>query len=317
MTILTGTFLPFSAIGNREDLQDYIYNISPIETPFQKMAGEKKIKHTLHEWQTQSLAAAAANAQLTGDNITTFDSANITTRVNNRTQIMRKTLSVSRTQNQIDSAGRNNDKLHQITTKAKELRRDIEYNLVGNTAAVVGNATTAPQMRSLEAFLTTNATVANGLRGTGGAAGTTSTAATDGTQRAITRQMVLDAAQLCWTQGGNPTVLMVGPVNKTKVSAFASYGTRFQDDSNKKLTATIDIVETDFGTLKVVPNRFQRERTAFVLDETLHDIGYIQKPIVEDLAKTGDAENAMIIAELTLIEKQEAGNCVIADLLTA
>jgi hypothetical protein len=35
MAIVSNTFLTFSAIGNREDLSDTIYNISPTDTPFQ------------------------------------------------------------------------------------------------------------------------------------------------------------------------------------------------------------------------------------------------------------------------------------------
>ena len=36
MTIVANTYLTFSAIGNREDLADTIYNIDSVETPFQK-----------------------------------------------------------------------------------------------------------------------------------------------------------------------------------------------------------------------------------------------------------------------------------------
>lgn len=312
MAILANTFLPFSAIGNREDLQDYIYNISPTDTPFQKLCGMKPVKAQYHEWQTQSLAAAAANAQLVGDDVASFDAANTTTRVGNRTQISRKTLSISRTQEQIDKAGRNSEKLLQTQLKSKELRRDMELVITNNQASVVGNSTTAPQLRSLESWITTN-----NQAGATGAVGSSTAARTDGTQRALTRAMVLTAAQQCWTAGGEPTILMVGAFNRGVVSGFASYGTRFQDDSNKKLTATLDIIETDFGTLKVVPNRFQRDRTAFVLDASLHDIGYLSKPKVEDLAKTGDAENAMIVTEYTYISKQESGNAIIADLTTS
>ena len=48
MTVATNTFLTFSAIGNREDLADIIYNISPIDTPFQKAIDKNKAKATLH-----------------------------------------------------------------------------------------------------------------------------------------------------------------------------------------------------------------------------------------------------------------------------
>jgi hypothetical protein len=34
MAIVTNTFQTFQAVGDREDLTDIIYNISPTDTPF-------------------------------------------------------------------------------------------------------------------------------------------------------------------------------------------------------------------------------------------------------------------------------------------
>src|SRR5471032_3286570 len=70
MATIANTFLTFSAIGNREDLVDEIYNISPTDTPFQANIGKVKARAVLHEWQPDALAAAAANAQLEGDDMT-------------------------------------------------------------------------------------------------------------------------------------------------------------------------------------------------------------------------------------------------------
>jgi hypothetical protein len=66
----TNAFLTTAAIGNREDLADKIYNISPTTTPFQAATAKTKATATLHEWQTDVLAAAGANAVLQGDDIT-------------------------------------------------------------------------------------------------------------------------------------------------------------------------------------------------------------------------------------------------------
>src|SRR5579863_5159160 len=84
MAIVTNEFLTFSAIGNREDLTDMIYNISPVDTPFMGNIAKTKAESVLHEWQTDSLAAAATNAQLQGDDIYssyTFSSVTATTRL--------------------------------------------------------------------------------------------------------------------------------------------------------------------------------------------------------------------------------------------
>jgi len=48
MTIATNTFLTFSAIGNREDLIDTIYNIAPTDTPAQAAFPKVKATAVLH-----------------------------------------------------------------------------------------------------------------------------------------------------------------------------------------------------------------------------------------------------------------------------
>jgi hypothetical protein len=148
MAIVTNTLLTFSAIGNREDLLDKIYNISPVDVPLQSMSDDATAKATLHEWQTEALTAAAANAQLQGDDVA-FGAAILTTRVSNRTQISRKEVVVSGTQEAIDKAGRNSEMVRQMANKRAELMRDKEFVLCSNQAPVTGNSTTAPQLRPL------------------------------------------------------------------------------------------------------------------------------------------------------------------------
>tara|TARA_Y100000031_G_scaffold150328_1_gene189534 strand:+ start:172 stop:477 length:306 start_codon:yes stop_codon:yes gene_type:complete len=66
----------------REDLADVIYNISPVETPFISNAGKGTATQTNHEWQTDALEAAAANAQIEGNDYT-LDSRSATVRLSN------------------------------------------------------------------------------------------------------------------------------------------------------------------------------------------------------------------------------------------
>ena len=44
MAIVANTFQTYTAIGNREDLSDIIYNISPTDTPFMSSIGKEKQK---------------------------------------------------------------------------------------------------------------------------------------------------------------------------------------------------------------------------------------------------------------------------------
>lgn len=314
MAVPTNTLLTFSAIGNREDLTNKITNISPVDVPFTSAIGSATAKGTLHEWQTEVLSAAAANAQLQGDDVT-FGAAILSTRVGNRTQIMRKEVIVSGTQEAVDRAGVNSEMVRQVANKRKELKRDKEFVFLSNQAPVTGNSSTAPQLRPVCGWITTNDS-----RGAGGADGTSSAAATDGTQRTFTEALLVTGMQAAWTQGGNPSMLLCGPVQRKVVSTFTGGGTKFQQMSDKELSVTIQTYVGDFGTVKVVMDRFVRggqttaDREVFILDPDLWNEAVLRPTQAIDIAKTGDSIKGVVLTETTLESLQEAGNSIIADL---
>ena len=316
MAIVSNTLLTFSAIGNREDLLDKIYNISPVEVPVQSMADETTAKGTLHEWQTESLNAAAVNAQLQGDDVS-FGAAILTTRVGNRTQISRKEVVVSGTQEAVDKAGRNSEMVRQMANKRAELKRDIEYVLCSNQAPVTGNSTTAPQLRPMLSWYATNVS-----GGTSAANGSSTTARTDGTQRTFTEALMTAQMQNAWINGGKPSVLLCGPKQRAVVSGFSGGATKFYSVEDKRLTATITVYDGDFGTLKIVPSRFVRggqtgaDREVQILDPSLIAVAYLpgRKMKTLDLANTGDAMKGAILSEYTLEFRNEAGCALVADL---
>jgi len=317
MAVPVNTLLTFAAVGNREDLLDKITNISPTDVPFTSMAGTTTSNGVFHEWQTDSLAPAAQNAQLQGDDVT-FAAAAPTTRVGNRTQISRKEVIVSGTQNAIDKAGRNNETVYQMSKRRDELKRDREFVLLSNQAPVTGNSAVAPQLRPLCGWLTTNVD-----RGATGANGTATAAATDGTQRALTLAMITTAQQNSWTQGGKPGFLLTGPKQRgVLTTVMGGAATKFYAVEDKTMTATIQAFEGDFGMVKIVTDRFVRggqtgaDREVFLLDPALWNVSYLKgrKMVTEDLGKTGDNDKGMILSEYTLESLQEAGNGLIADL---
>ena len=109
---------------------------------------------------------------------------------------------------------------------------------------------------------------------------------------------------------------MCGPFNKTVISAFTGNSTRMQDTSDKKLVSSIDVYVSDFGTHKVVPNKFSRERDLHVLTSGLWALAHLRPMQSIDLAKTGDAEKGLVLAEYTLEARNEAGSAIVADLVT-
>ena len=314
MTITTGTFLSYSAIGNREDLSNFIYNISPTANPFQAAVGTgPKPKATLHEWQTDALATPQANAQLEGDDIASFTAVTATARLFNRTQISRQTTIISGTQDTgVDKAGRKSEMLYQLMKMGKQLRNDIEFVLTNNQTPTTGDSTTAQLLRPLCSWYTTNDS-----RGAGGADGSTTAGATDGTQRALTESLLKTVLQNCWTEGGEPSMLLCGAFNKGVISGFTGNNTRTQDTSDGVLHASIDVYDGDFSRVKVVPSRISRARDLHVLDTSMWAVAWLRKPQTIDLAKTGDAEKGAILAEYTLVARNQKSSGIVADLTTS
>lgn len=317
MAIVTNTFTTFDAKGIREELANTIANITPEETPFQSNVGSESVSNTFFEWQTDSLAATSTTAVINGDDVSSFDATSATTRLGNYTHIRRRTYVIADNLAAVDKAGRADEVAYQVAKRGKELKRDVEAVLLANNARVAGNSSTAPETAGIGAWIATNDSV-----GTGGLppTGDGTDARTDGTQRAFTEAMLKDVMQQAWTSGGNPSVLMVGAFNKQAVSGFAGIAAQrymAPSDSPTTIVGAADVYMSDFGTLTVVPNRFQRARDALVLDPEYASVCYLRPIQQVELAKTGDAEKGMMICEFGLKISQEAAHGIVADLTTS
>lgn len=323
------TYQTYQSIGNREDLTDVIYNISPTDTPFMSSVGKTKATAVYHEWQTDSLAAASlANAAVEGADASSATLA-ATSRVGNRTQISQKTIQIAGTLESIDKAGRKSEKAYQLSKASSELKRDMEKILLSNQAAVTGDASTARKLGALQTWLNTN--YVGGSTGVAGSGGTT--ARVSGVDAAFTEAMLKSAVKKAYEQGGNPSVLMVSPTQKQVVSTFAGIAAqRYEAPSNKPTTivGAADVYLSDFGTLSVVPNRFMtgdvtgnvsasgagvdNGEVAFVLDPEYAAIAYLRPFATNELAKTGDSEKTQLVVEYTLEVQNEKAHAIIADL---
>lgn len=320
-SVPTNTFTTYGAVGQREDLTDIISNIDPVDTPFFSNISKGDADAKLHEWQTEALAAVdGSNAQLEGDDVGTFDAVTPTERIGNYTQISRKTVVISESEEEVDKAGRDSEMAHQIAKKGKELRRDMETILLQNQGAAAGSASVARKLGSVLAFIKSNDDF-----GAGGASPSwtniPTAARTDGTQRTFTETQLKAVMQLGWEAGAKFKILMVGGYNKTIASGFAGIATKtYNIDSNSQTVATIgsvDVYVGDFHTVSIVPNRFQRGRDALLLDNELVSLRYLRKFRTKKLGETGDNQKRLMVVEYTLRVENEKGLGLVADLCTA
>lgn len=321
MAVATGTWSAHTAVGMREDLMDVIYEISPTETPFMTNISRTNAKAVLHEWQTDALAAAeTANAYLEGDEFS-GQAVTPTVRLQNRLQISRKDIVISGTLDAVDKAGRATETSYQLAKSGRELKRDMEAILTGEHIATAGSIVSARGLAAAESWLVTNLTHAstNTTGTTPAYTNTPSTAIVDGTQAALGESIFKSVIADVWNAGGDPRVIMCGAFNKQTISGFSGIATNFKNvpQGQATIVAAADLYVSDFGEHQIVPNRFSRSRTVLFLDLDYWAIAYLRPMQQIEIARTGDAEKRTLLAEYTLVSRNEAASGKIVDTTTS
>lgn len=299
MALNLNTFASGSAIGNREDLSDIIFRISPTQTPVLSMCGKATATAVTHEWQTQDLAAASPTSSIASEGAdATTKTVTPTVRLGNKCQINTKSVSVSGTQQAVKSAGRKDELGYQLGMVSLELKRDMEAGILQNDCV----GTSPNKSRGLRGWVVDNVSTGASYTAPSAYTGTGTTATIDGTQRAFTETLLKTVLQSVFTAGGDPDTIVLPPNQKQTFSTFSGNATRYDKSEDAKLYAAIDVYVSDFGELAVVPDRFFRaaNREAFILQSDKLAIAYLRPFNTFELATTGDAQNRQILVEWTL-----------------
>ena len=314
MAIVSGQLKDASIKGKPRDLADTVYRIAPTDTPFLSMCGRTEATQTLHEWQTDDLAAPGENERVEGADTTVFTST-VSVEMSNRTQILSKAVNLSGTAMKVSQAGVRRQWAKQMNDRSKELKRDVEYALLHNKVSRADNGTNGRLMTGLPCWFT-----ADGNVNVAGTAATEIAPAEAGTLRVPSEDMIKDVMTQLYTAGGNPDRIMVAPDIRVTLSEVLNGGnTRVERVEKKTATSVIDVYVSDFGTLKIMPNRVQAYETyakncAFILDPDYWKVAYLRGFTEEELAKTGDSRKSHIIVECTLEARQPKSSGMIADL---
>lgn len=317
----TNTFDSYAAKGNREDLQDKIYQVSPEKTPVLSAIRRFKAKATFHEWQRDNLATPNKdNAVIEGDD-RTGSALTATQRIGNYTQLFDAVAIVSKSQENTVSAGRSSEMKYQISKKMTELKRDIEAMVTSNNPAVAGNSTTARKSGGLGVFLYTNAQM--GATGTTAThtAGAPTTAVGAGTPRTFTEAIVKSGMQSVYANSGEmPTIMSLTPSHKGTFSGFAGIAVnRYQVAKGNQgvIVGGADVYMSDFGQITVVPNYVQttsNATTVFIINPEEMGLAYFADFASESLAKTGHTSKELVSAEVALVVTSEKASCKLTDL---
>ena len=290
MTVPTNTRLTYGAVGIREDLSNIIYNIAPEETPFMSGIGRSSCDNTWFEWQTDTLNGGNDNRAVEGDDASVI-AVDEPARIGNWTQISTKAVQSSGTAEAVDFAGRKSTQAYQMAKRAKELKLDMEAMFLElDETGGAGTSSTARATRSVGDWITTNAVVGT----------------------AVSEDDIREVMEKCWKAGAKPDVLMVDGVVKQEISALSQSVSQLQTTANNKspayVVAAVDIYVSDFGNLKIVPNRLMPAQTGYFLDYEYWDVAYLRPFMTHDLARTGDSISQLLVVEYGLRSKNEEAN---------
>lgn len=308
MAAPTNTVQTTSTVGIREELLNNIYNVDPDETPLLSALPKTGADNTKTDWQTDGLDAPTAdNVNLEGDD-TVAGVVTPTVRLDNQTQIFKKSYTISGTMESTNRAGRGSEAAYQALLKAKAIKTDMEMSIFANKAKVTGNTRV---LAGIPAWITTNTSAgASGADPTGDG----SDARTDGTQRAFTETLLSDVLENIWTNSGvEPDCVYMGGANKKLASGFTGSRSMDIDASKKTLVTTINVYDYDFGTVRFEPNRHVRARDVVIMRNDMWEWRELRPLFEEELAKTGDAKKYQMVAEATLICRNEKANGIVAD----
>jgi hypothetical protein len=321
MTVNSNTAQTYGFTTIREDLDETIYKISPTATPVFQALGREDAENTYTEWSVVELAAAdATNKVVEGTTDPANDAKYAAVRLANYTQIMDKKAEVSTTAEAVDSAGGITKMAKQVMFHTQALKRDMEKRLCGNLPAVAGGASTARETAGIGCFMITNAdrgatATAPTLSGT--TTGYPNAAPGAGTPRAFTEDQMKDVIQLCWDQGGEPTMLVTGGFNRRMFSGFTGNAMKTVEVNTKKLVATVDVYSSDFGDLTIIADRFADPTQVLILDPETIKIAWLQTTKNVELARTGHATVRLISNEWAVKVGNQKANGIVADLTTS
>lgn len=288
----------YNAVGNKEDVSDIITNIAPYDTPLYTRIGKTKATQVTHEWLEDELGSPIVNMFDEGYTYSTV-AASPRTRLYNYTQIMHRGVHVTDSQEAVLHYGIRSEMAYQMQKKLKELAFDCEQAIVTQATKSPGgwNPPTPRIFGGLPYWIGTHVL---GNAGIG---------------RALTFDLINNALEQTWNDGGKPSILLVSPRSKRIISTFTAGNTKYMDgNKTNKLTHMISVLETDFGTLQCLTDRFMPNDVVYGLSPEYIKKAFLRPFKTGDMPKISDMARRYINGEWTLEMRAEKAHFKIEDL---
>jgi hypothetical protein len=310
---------PIATGGNREDLSDVLFDVSPTETPFITAIKKNTATATSHDWLTDELEDPAENAHVEGDDAAPVDAAP-RSRLSNYTQIFKKHAVVTGTQEKVlQGGGIKSEMAYQVARRMKAMKRDAELAMLGSaTPKEAGDDSTARMLGSFVTYMNADSYAA----GAGAGApptGNGADAPTGGDARPMTENLMKGALESLWNNSGaNENVMAIcGSHVRGLISEFTASSTRYVTTDDKKLVASIDVYDGDYHTVTITPDRFSDPSALFIIDPEYAAVSDLRAASAKDLATLGDSTRKEIVWECTLEVCNPEAHFVLGDLATS
>ena len=291
-------FKTYDAVGNREDLSDIIAIVAEEDAPMYNRFAKAKAMATYTEWQTDSLASAAKNANIEGAN-NSYALASSTTRLGDYTQIFKKFVKVSGTQEVVDKAGRDSEVSYQKMKRLREIMRDVEYALVNGTGNS-GATGTARELTGVLARITTSI-------GTGTGTGT----------ETLTEAMYNNNLQEIYTLGGEAHATYANAWQQRKIAAFSTPNARTEMTGDGEISAYVNVYYSQFGRMEIIPDRQMTSTIIANLQDDMWSVAELRGINYKVTDVDADAITGRYLGELTLRAHNETSSGKITGLKTA
>jgi hypothetical protein len=287
--------------GLAENFSDIVWDVSPTETPFLTMAKRVSVNARVYQWQEDALDTVSANYYQEGDDASFVTSAQ-TTSLSSPMQISRKTVNISGTLDAVKKYGRKSETAFQLAKAGKALKRDMEYALIRNQTAVATGTTR--QTGGFECWISSNVTKANDAQtqdySTRGFSSGTVIPPQDGSLVTFIEADLKSAIGLAWTDGGDPSVILMSAKNKGFFDSFSGVATKYREVTGMKqgtIVGASDLYISSYGTHAIKPSRYVRDEAVLCIDPDYVAVGILRDIQKTELAATGDGSKWMLLAE--------------------
>lgn len=309
-------------VGKREDLADYISLVDAKDTPIVSMVPKgSKPGNTLLQWQADNMPAAQSSGAIDGVDVTLYSNLNDGRAIiNNYIQVFQRAIRVSPLAVDVSIVAGLRDELSGMIAKGiKLLKRDMELTISSDNDMQADNGTVPYLTRGLGSWIqngaqTTNPVNANYRTPTASINTTATGSFAETDAQGVLTSIYGQTGQFKTYDTVVGTSLkrafsnLLYTTTASGTNQYQSIRTLSRDASSDVYSASVDVFNGDFGSLRLHPSTFLPNAfRGYVLDMDLLELRYTNMPEVTELPDAGGGPARLIKAVAGLICKSPLG----------